>query len=112
MLKFRYPQSLSFVSGTAVLEVEGNQVSIQPVANAVNNQDFHTYLAFVLSSDTFGGPRKGKITFALLANRANEAARIAVAAATRDLNLPDHAQFNVQDPKFGSDAAVTIRIRG
>jgi len=111
VVKFRYPQSLHYVPETAFLDIDGQIVDIGPLFNGLSRKDYYNYLVFVFPQETFGKHRNGKLFFHLEAAKMNNAARVAVAATMRDTNLPDTQQFNINDPKFGSDTEVTIRIK-
>jgi hypothetical protein len=111
VVKFRYPDSLSYVPESAFLDVEGEIINVGPMVNAHDKKDSYIYLVYVFSQDTFGKHLNGKLFFHLLAEKVDKEARVEAAATMRDTNLPDTEQFDIRDPQFGTDTAVTVEIK-
>jgi hypothetical protein len=105
----RYPKNLSYVLDTAKLKIGQTDVDVGPVINQL--QDGWVYLVFVFSSDTFSADRRGTFTAQLLAETATDEAQIELQPTIRQAGVPDSQQFDLNNPKFGTDTSVTVTIK-
>lgn len=109
VLVFRYPTALSYVDKTALLEVEDSEVKVTPLVNAGRKGSI--YLAFVFSGETFGEDLRGKLTLQLTGLKPDDNAILELDPSIRDTDLPDDEQFNINNPVFGTDTEVTLRVK-
>ena len=107
VLKFRFPKGLAYVTNTSRLRVAGGDVDVGPTNTGTN--DTSSYVVFVFPREVFG-EYSGELDFQLEARDGIGSAKIELQPSYRNLSVSDDRQFNINDPKFGTDVYVQIFV--
>ena len=107
--KIKFPNSLSYVEGTALLTVSGDESEIEPDIIA-DGEDDDTFLIFFLAESDFDITRQGELTFELQADDAVEDGRISVDIDGDDPTVLNINEFNAEDPAFQEEEGQSIEV--
>ena len=114
LLKLQFPTALHFVSSSAELSVDGDDVPVTPafVITTGNPGSEKNYLVFDLSHDAFGNEHSAQLSI-ILEGR-GEVAKESVVAVDPDFNDPKMTtsqKFSALAPQFDAAASVEVRVR-
>lgn len=107
-LKIRFPAELSFVEGSAVIDVEEEETGIVPDVQAAS--DSETYIVFYLSGNDFGRNEEGLLTFELQGREPAEDAAIEVDPDVDDPLIDNAIEFSVDAPLFSAEDQIHVRV--
>ena len=108
VLKIRYPKGLSYVPGSAFLEIDEDDIDIGPQKNVTKDND--TYLVFFLNAGQFGTEGQGNVVFQLTGNSTITDGLVEVDADVNDPLVKDDAEFTVSQPEFGAEGSTEISV--
>lgn len=108
LLKYKYPTGLTYVLGTAFIEVDGEEIDLDPAVNVSSSNT--SYLIFSLKDNLFGENRNGTLSFELQGVAGVNDGEIAI-----DADLIDDAggvtvQFDVENPDFQEEDTASIAV--
>lgn len=109
VVKVLFPDALSYVGGTAQLEVDGDETEITPDVDTAGNND-DRYLVFFFSEDDFDKDAEGTVRFELQANDSVNDGEISVDLDIDDPTVPNNSEFSVQSPKFQAEDSARIDV--
>ncbi len=98
IVKFEYPEQLSYVLNTAYLEVDGDEVDIGPSANVT--VDGVTYLVFFLSIDELGDNNFGRLYVQLRGDSEVSKESVRIDLDVDDPLIDNPGEFDPNDPEF------------
>jgi hypothetical protein len=108
MLKYRYPDALSYVADTAELRVDGNTKKIAPSIDIDMGNEM--FLVFFFKQRDFGKDNYGLLTFELRANSALSTGKIEVDLDVDDILIENEIEFDLDNPEFTAIDSVNIRV--
>jgi hypothetical protein len=110
ILKFRYPSSIKYSKGSAVLfPGESEEFAITPYTEATSGKD--RYLVFFISSDMAFGHGDLPLELDLKAITQDEEAFVEADLDNNDPRIDDNDEFRVSTPKFTAREHEDIFIR-
>ena len=116
-LKFRFPTGLQYVSGSATLEVDDQEIDLTPTFNQTDSNDRYSYVVFFLKQALFAPAGEsydgqfGNITFQLEGVSSVSSGEVAVDPDVNDPKQPDAAEFDVNSPEFEAEDQADIEVR-
>ena len=117
-LKLRYPSGLGYVSGTAHVIVDGDEVPIKPTANLKTADKGTTYLVFFLpqklfqqAKQTYQGEAR-EIGLQLVGKSLVMDGLVEVDADVNDTRVADSDEFKVDKPDFSAadQQQITVQV--
>ncbi len=107
-LKFRFPNGVRYVNGSALLVSEGDEVKASPTVDVSVEND--SYLVFYLKQEQFPDDLVGALTFQLEGISKFSSGEIEVDADVDDPTIPNDQEFNAQEPEFGVEDSTPIAV--
>jgi hypothetical protein len=110
-LKFRFPIGLAYVEDSASVQLDDNgSLAIKPRDNQ-STEEF-TYLVFYLPQDYFGndGREAREFEMQLVASAEIESGQVEVDPDIDDPQTKNSEEFDIENPGFGAEDAVSIRV--
>lgn len=111
ILKVRYPRDLEYVIDSSSLNSDGSDQDISPSFNE-SGPDGKNYLVYFLSQSRFSEDGSGKVSFQLKGVDAMTEGQIEVDPDIDDPLIANPGEFNIDEPEFNAEDAVTVRVRG
>jgi predicted small secreted protein len=107
-LKVRYPEGLSYVVDSAILEVNQREIDLAPAVNETIDGD--VYLVIYITQSMIDEGEQGTIVIELEGYDKVNDGRIAVDPDVDDPLVANATEFNAEDPQFDEEDGVDIQV--
>jgi hypothetical protein len=114
IVKTRYPQGLNFFRKSAIISADGSTTSLEPIfqgSSKVANEKLD-YLVFFLPRTRFGLTGTGDVSFQLVGRSAVATGDVEVDLDLNNTLSGKFQDFSPTDPRFSTEASVTVKVAG
>lgn len=108
LLKFRYPDALTYVLDSAILTVNGKEIDASPSTNAAKDGDI--YLVYFFSQGIFDEDFQGEFSMQLEGTSALNSGTLEVDSDVDDPLIDDSVEFDIENPEFVPEDSVSVRV--
>lgn len=110
IIKIRYPDSLAYVPSSASIDYQDDPEDATPSFN--QTADGESYLVFFVSSENFEDFDEATLEVQLRALNDLKGGQLEVDADVDDPLISNNREFDINQPDFTAEDAVTIKVLG
>ncbi len=110
IIKLRYPDSLTYVPSTATIDYLDDPEDATPNFN--QSADGENYLVFFIPADNFEESDEATLEIQLRALNDLRTGQLEVDADVDDPLISNNREFDINQPEFTAEDAVTIKVLG
>ena len=112
LLKVRFPDALQYVANSSEMRINAVERRLQP--GVVQSDGRDNFVVFFLEQDDFGldGRDKGTLILELEAVENLEGGEVEVDPDVNDPDIPDSAEFDINNPEFQAESSDDITVSG